>query len=230
MKTLIIIPLVSLLFVLNIHANEFVKVDDFNAIKAARNVQIELVKADTMSVNIKDMNGFEREDLKINTDGKLLNIKTSLDLFSDEKIRIQVTFKELNKVEAIAGAKVLTEDTLRGTHIELKAASGSILSLNIKADSITSIAISGGLISLDGLVKGQYVKVNSGSTFSGFDLISQNAIVETHTKGKAKINVQKYVKATAKTGGFINIKGNPEKEQITASFGGEVVKNENIEK
>jgi hypothetical protein len=230
MKISIIIPIVSLLFILNIQAHEVVQVDEFNAIKAARNVQIELVKSDTMSVNIKDLNGFEREDVEINTEGKLLNIKTSLDLFSDEKVKIQVTFKELNNVEAIAGAKVLTEDTLKGSHIELKAASGSILSLNIKADSITSTAISGGLISVDGLVKGQYVKANSGSTFSGFDLISQNAVVEAHTKGKAKINVQKYVKATAKTGGFINIKGNPEKEYITASFGGEVIKNENIEK
>lgn len=230
MKISIIIPIVSLLFILNIQAHEVVQVDEFNAIKAARNVQIELVNSDTMSVNIKDLNGFEREDLEINTEGKLLNIKTSLDLFSDEKVKIQVTFKELNNVEAIAGAKVLTDDTLKGSHIELKAASGSILSLNIKADSITSTAISGGLISVDGLVKGQYVKANSGSTFSGFDLISQNAVVEAHTKGKAKIYVQKYVKATAKTGGFINIKGNPEKEHITASFGGEVIKNENIEK
>ncbi len=228
MKTLIMIPFVSLLFVLNLQAHEVVNVEDFNAIKVSRNVQIELVKADTVSVNIKDMNGFERENLEINTEDQTLNIKTSLNLFSDEKIRIKVTFKELNKIEAIAGAKILTEDTLKGSHIELKAASSSILSLNVNADSITSIAISGGLISINGFVTGQYVKANSGSTFSGFDLVSQNAVVETHTRGKAKINVQKHVKATAKTGGFINIKGNPEKEHITASFGGEVIKNEDI--
>jgi hypothetical protein len=95
--------------------------------------------------------------------------------------------------------------------------------LRIFADTVSASVTEGSILVLKGETRFLDVKVGTGATLSGYDLIAEEVTALANSAGKAKIAVNKYLKATATSKGFIGYIGDPEKVEKEATLGGEII-------
>jgi hypothetical protein len=205
-----------------------ITVENYSKLKVSRDINAKLVKSDEEYVKITDLRGMKREDVQIEVENNELSVKTPLGLFKDEKIQMVIGYKELNKIEVLAGAEVfLAEDEkLKAGTLDLVANSGARLTLTIIADSLCLQGKTGSLTSLSGLVDNQKIDLNTGADLNAFQLKSEKTFITTATGSIAKVHAVNFLKADAKTRSFINFQGTPDKQRLNTSLGGEIISQE----
>lgn len=215
--------------ILPVEGQEKITPSAFNTIRASRDVRVHLKKGEKNAVTIEQLGDIKRKNLRIQVKNGVLHIKTDLGLGNKEKAKVNIIYQQINAIEAVAGAEILSTDTIAQPLLDCTSNSGSVITIDVNSDSVFAKVSSGGLINMGGKTKNLRVVTNAGSTFNGFDLKSQKVDVKASTGSKAKVYALQSVEAEAKAGGFINIQGKPEEEHIQSKFGGEIIRKESGE-
>ncbi len=151
-------------------------------------------------------------------------IKLNVSLKEKKELIAYVSFKNINKIIAGAGANVKVSGLLNTTDLSLEFSSGSAFEANVKANNITANQNSGSIIKITGDVSNLNVQTNSGAMFNSYELNSDFCTAKTTSGAAIKITINKELNAKATSGGSIKYKGGALIKEINVNSGGSVKK------
>ncbi len=222
MKPLRAISLLILTFaVQNIFAQETMNLEHFDQIYATGIIQVTLQKGEEEKIELK-LDNFHREDVKVRVNDEELRISVTKSLIKDARIEIIVTYKELRRIKANAGAHITSKNPITGDKLNLKATSGSEIEIELELNKLHARLAEGAQMHLSGTTKSLDISSASGAVFYGFNLESDNTFANANTGGRAEVVANKSIEASANTGGRVSYKGNPTEKKLKDYFGGEV--------
>jgi hypothetical protein len=151
------------------------------------------VKNGTLHIYIKNKSGFN-----------LFNWRRSY-----SSVKAYLTVVELNRIKASAGADVKSENTIKGTALNIDASSGSNINIDLVYKDLMLDSSSGAQLDVTG--KAKYLK---GRTSSGGN-IDAAGLESEYCKANE-------ITANASSGGNIRYFGNPKNKDINKSSGGTI--------
>lgn len=136
--------------------------------------------------------------------------------------KVYVSFKMLDKIDASAGADVVSENRLKLENVKIDASSGSDIKLELDARELSVGSSSGSDISLKGHAEMIHADASSGSDIDAGDLQAKNGEASASSGADVKVNVSEKISASASSGGDVYYSGNPKTKDINESSGGDV--------
>jgi autotransporter adhesin len=202
-------------------------VGDFRKLALQGNLQVELsqgAKAQVVLLGSQE----DIDEVTISTSGDKLTLKTKLSdqLFGKESkrrpIRVQITYTALNELTSSRGADIEGKSVLKSDDLEIKAHSGSQLSLEIQATNLKLAVSEGAKATIRGTATVQKTSVNTSAELIADRLVSEIVNIRTTTGANAKVNASKTLEGTAGTGGHIQYRGQPGRRDVNTTLGGTI--------
>ncbi len=211
--------LISLGSILFLTVQAQTSLETFDRVNAFGNVRVILIKGDAPAYNATK----KSEDLNIRINQGTLKISHKHnDRMWNNPLVVEVTYVQLDEVNATAGAQVEHSGPFNSGDIELSADAGANLRMELDASSVLAIVGEGGTMQLDGKCRRLDVKGSTGAVFEGRDLKAESVNARSNTGAEVLVHAVESIDATALMGGYIGYSGNPERVRINESLGGEV--------
>ena len=194
---------------------------NFSELKTFNGVEVRLIPAERNAIEIT---GHSKEKVKYEIVEDRLEIRLSLNnIWSKDNTLIKVYANAVQVIDANQGSIVEVQESLTGDQFVFRAQEGAQIYGRLTAKNVYSKAVSGGQITLQGKAEEQEVDLNTGGLFDGGGLKTNKTVISAGTAGRGEIYATDYCKATARLGGTIVIKGNPEKVDHKTSLGGKIL-------
>lgn len=136
-----------------------------------------------------------------------------------DQVKVVVTYQELRKIRAQAGARIYGKEIIQTDNIYIKAASGGRVELDLQVEALEADATEGGVVELGGFAKIQRLGANTGGQFDGYHLEGERVYAKAGTGGSIRANASESIDAAANTGGTIEYKGDPKEKNTRTVFG-----------
>lgn len=194
---------------------------DFNTIKVFNGLTVELQKSNTSKIEIS---GSKANDVSIKNSNGTLKIRLKFPKgFIAENVKIVLYYSnDISVLDANEGASIISEETIKQQHLEVKAQEGARIQLDIDAKYLEVKSISGGFIGLTGDTDNQTVEATTGGFYNGFDLKSKQASVMSSSGANVEVKASELLDANVRFGGSIYYKGNPEILKTKMTIGGTI--------
>lgn len=198
-------------------------VGDFDGVKVFDKLQVTLISSTENKVIIT---GTRKNEVEVvNKNGELKLRMPFPKLLLGDNIKIQLFFKNIEKIEASEGAIVDSEATFKQNFINLDVISGAQISLDIDVEKVKVRVVSGGILELSGNAINQEVIVSSGGNLDASKLQTSQTTITASLGGIASVNATILVDAKAKGGGSIEIFGKPKQINKETILGGSIIEN-----
>jgi hypothetical protein len=197
----------------------------FTVLQVTDNITVQLNRTGKESVSIRT-EGIDPKQVQTTVENKTLKIGLAGTVYSKQKVLVNLNFKEIREMDIRNNAEVITTSLFKADSLAVTLKLGGSLYLDADLGYLKSNVTGGGLLTAEGYATRQDIFVSSRATVSAFGLESESIRIEAISGGKAKINVDTELNASATTGSYISYKGDPAKKNITASPGSEVVASE----
>ncbi|MDX1942435.1 MAG: head GIN domain-containing protein [Saprospiraceae bacterium] len=202
------------------------KLDYFDEISVAGNIEVLLVKGDAEKA-VMQTYGIPEDEVNISVKSQTLKLSLLNSLFyknKNERVRITVTYKELRSIRANAGAEIKSDEIIEADLLEVHAGSGAQVNLQVKVNKLDGSATEGGILQLKGEAENQKAQANTGGQYRAFDVECKNTYARAGTGGEVEIVARESLDAYASLGGQIEYKGDPDERYHRKFIGGEVRK------
>lgn len=181
----------------------------FDRIILTGNVSALLVEGDQENMEIKN----NRDQLEFEVEGRTLKI-TAKNLIKYNQlptVKVIITYTQLLEIKARAGASVYSQQTIEADNLQLRFSAGANGELTVETSTLNTTVSEGGTLELRGVTEFHQAKAVTGGSLSSYDLDAKDVLIKSNTGGSAKIIALNSLDATAKTGGAISYRGNPQK-------------------
>ncbi len=207
----------------NLVAQKTISVDPFTEIVLTGSMNIELKTGEKEEVLIKT-EGIEIEDIFIKVNGGILKIN-ALKAFKNKNIEVNITIyhKQLYAISAAAGATVRIDETLEGDKLDLDAASGAKISMDVNHKSLKAFSSSGANLILSGKVESGHLSASTGGKIEGKKLEIERAYVVSSTGASITVKAVSELELVANSGGNVTYYGTPVKKSIKKVLAGDVI-------
>jgi hypothetical protein len=224
MKKIILFAFPILLSAFTVSAQEMVtrKLPPFTKLYVGDKITVQLIKAEQESLTLKTQD-IDPSEIETTVEDNTLKINKPGSPLDKKKVMVSLYFRELKEMEIISGAEVSTTSLFKADSLIVNLKSGGTLYLDADLKYLKSYMTTGGLLSAEGYATQQDISVSTYSTISAYDLESETINIKASSNAKAKINVESELNAQASSGAYISYKGNPEKKNITANPGTQIV-------
>ena len=204
-------------------------VGSFHAIDVSTGIEVFLsegsteelaVSASAVEYRDKIITRLENGILRIYFENKL-NINTK---HVQRELKVYVSFKNIDKIEASTGSRVKIMDVLKSPELIIHATEGAEINGKVSSAHLQVKQNTGSRITLEGDAASFEGEGDTGSKFTGAELITNSCHVKVSTGAIISINADKELSAKANTGGVIRYKGSPEMKEINRNTGGVITK------
>lgn len=225
--------LCSLIVVFTATAQKKQNLESFTTLDTFGPFEIELIKAESPSI-VVDYRGVEEEDVLIDVHRDVLRLKLKNKHYIEEwkssshegrrsqYIRVTLYYKELDVLEAEAGARIFSKETLRSRNLAIHASMGAEIELDIYSKNLYSKSSMGALLTLSGKVEKMELRGSMGSVVKATKLESKVAYVKSSMGSEFDIYVTDELEASASFGGTIDFTGGTSVRNTNSSMGGEI--------
>jgi hypothetical protein len=213
----------SLLFISSLaFSQREVTVGNFTKITSFDQIEVFLIKTEGNPKVV--LNGAGSEDVEVVEKNFELKIRMPLlKLLKGDNVTATVYYvTPITQFEANEGSRLASSDEFLGKSLRLIAKEGSEIKLKIITDKVNVRSTNGSIVSLSGRAKNQEVIINTGGTYDGSKLNTNQTTIASNTGGNASINASDLVNATIFAGGIISIHGNPKKTTQKITAGGKI--------
>lgn len=205
------------------------EVANFKSIKVSDGIDMMLSQADAVSVAASASDKKYLALLKTEVkDGILLIYYDKKEIFwndnSKRKLKVYVSYAQLNKLQAGSGAAVTTTNAIKAAQLYMDFSSGASFKGVVDVVELEANQNSGAVIEITGKCVSLKVDVNSGAIFKGFELVTDVCDAKATSGGGVRITVNKELNAKANSGGGIKYKGDTVIKNIDINSGGMVKK------
>lgn len=193
----------------------------FTELKVYDRITVTLIKG---GENRLLLSGENREDVNVFENNGVLTIKMGSDQFiSSKTIAIKLYYTEsLAVIDANENAKIISDGTLKGTKLEIKAQEAGIVSLALDMEYVMVKCNSSSETTIIGTTQVQDVSVNTGGKVYHKELFAKETNVTVLAGGHAEVHGTEKVIAKVKAGGFIVVYGKPKIIEKDDTFGGKI--------
>ncbi len=193
----------------------------FTALSVIGNLRVELYKSDTSRILIEAA-GTLPENVVTEMDGNELTIRLKTNTPKDATIRVLVYYKKLESLTVQSHGLITGPEVITGDNVDFEARSGGKMELKLDLTSLNASVIQGAILVFSGNVEKQTISVNTGATYSGYELEARDTYVKASLGGKAKVVAHRIIDATSNFKGYIGYKGEPVSTYIKTNMGGEI--------
>ncbi|TAE00284.1 MAG: DUF2807 domain-containing protein [Bacteroidetes bacterium] len=137
-------------------------------------------------------------------------------------MNVQISCKNLEAISGSAAADISSGTIIKNTNFKVNASSAAEIEMSLEVDNLNIDASSGADVNLKGNTQKLSVDISSGADLKAYDLKAENVKVDASSGADAKVFVSKEIDANASSGAEISYKGEPTKEKVKSSSGGDV--------
>lgn len=194
---------------------------DFEKISSSAGIDVYITQGNKNEIIVEtDENLVGYIDSEI-SDGEL-SISTSNRMGRATRLKVYVTFIEVNSLRASSGSEIIGQSLIKSEVLSLRASSGAEISVEVLARNLDVKSSSGSEIDLKGRASSFSGKASSGSEISAKKLEVISAIAQASSGADIKIAVKENLDAKASSGGSIRYSGNPQILNANKSSSGTV--------
>lgn len=196
----------------------------FNLLDVGNGIKVELVKGDKETIKII-ARGIETEKVRTEINNRLLKIDLKPGVFKNIEVKVILTYKDIYEITASSSAEVKATDVISGDDIRFKVSSSAYLEAEVDAEFINLEAASSGKMFIKGSSNSQLSKAMSNGEINALELSSDVVNVTANSAGKATVQANKELSASAATAGKVIYKGSAAKKDVKSTTGGSVTQN-----
>lgn len=194
---------------------------DFAGLSVIGGIKAELYKSDRPYVEVY-MKNASADQIITEVKSGVLSLRLKTNTPKEAEILVKVFYSSLDQINAQAQCLITSTETLTGKNMSFDAKSGGEIDLIVELTGITAKVTQGAIMVFEGTVEKQEITVNTGGTYSAYELESRDTYVTASSGGKAKVTANRIIDATANAKGWIGYKGSPVSTYIKTNLGGEI--------
>ncbi len=197
------------------------KLGSFDEIKVFSGLKITLIKADVAEIEIS---GEKSSDLVYkNVNGRLKLSMRFPETFNASDVDVIVYYSEpIHLIDVNEGSVITSKEIFKQDKMELKSQEGAYIKLSIDVTYLTIRSVLGGSIAVNGKVDNQDIEANTGGSYDGYYLESNNTTAVAASGATIKVNIIDVLDATVRFGGNIYYKGRPSQVIKNKVIGGTI--------
>jgi hypothetical protein len=206
----------------NGHVNKVTRpVESFDGVKASAGINVFLFQGNEEKVVVEaDENLLDC--IKTEVKGSTLHCYIDCNIHFSTEMNVYVNYNMLSKIDASSGSDVFGETTIKTESLTIEVSSGADVKVEVDAQKIYCDVNSGSDATIKGKADHFKGSASSGADIKAQDLKVGTCDVSTSSAGDIKITVTESIDADASSGGDITYYGNPTREHIEESSGGDV--------
>ena len=203
-------------------------VSGYSGIDVATGIKLILTQGETEDVAVSAATTEFRDKIVTNVVNGVLKIYYEPKLGAINKkgesknLRVYVSIKTINKLNASTGAQVEIKGTLKASNLKMNVNTGAVVKGMIDVDDLEVSQTTGSEIHFSGSADKLNVNGDTGSMFQGYELKTENCDVRVSTGAGIYISVNKELNVRGNTGGFVKYKGNAGIRDLRTNTGAKV--------
>ena len=217
------ITLLLIMFSATLFAQEPITTNlgDFNTVKVYNGLTVELKKSSSSKIEIS---GPKAEQISVkNSNGTLkIRLRFPEGFTADNAIIVLYYSNDIAVLDANEGASIVSDETIKQQHLEVKTQEGAKIKLEIDTKYLTVKSVSGGIVSLVGVTDSQTIEATTGGIYNAYDLQSKQAIVTSASGANVEVNASELLDAKVRFGGSIYYQGVPDVLKTKVTIGGTI--------
>ena len=203
----------------------------FNGIDAFGPFNIELIKSEKEYVEI-DYNSIDKEDVVTEVLHGVVKMKlknrhyfndwSDNDYKKSEYINVKVFYKDMDIIEAQAGALVASREPLKSKYLSIESSMGAEVRLNILVKELETKTSMGGILELDGQAERLDATASMGGVLKASHLPCKVVYVKASMGADVIVNALDELEVSASFGANVDYVGGPNVRHTNTTIGGEV--------
>ncbi|WP_170878424.1 head GIN domain-containing protein [Daejeonella lutea] len=218
------------LFAQDVLIKENRPVSSFSAIKVGGIAHVYLTRGETekvdVEVNNKDFN--DRLIVEVVNNVLVIRMKQSENgkgqNYGNAKVRINVSYKNLNKIDASGVTHVYGESLIESDKVDIGMSGVSTVKLNVKSNELNIDGSGTSNITLTGSTKRLTAKTSGVSNIKAYDLSAEDVISESSGASNIYVSASKTLSAKASGASNVNYKGDAKVDNNESSIASRVRK------
>jgi hypothetical protein len=223
---LMVFSLTTISCIAHIHGNGKVvkqerSVSGFDKIAVSTGIEV-VLNQDTFEKVVVEADENIQKIIKTEVSGGKLKIYLEEGVNYAKKMKVYVTLKQLNELDASSGSEVKSEGKLNAETLKIHSSSGSDIKIEVSANFVDADSNSGSELTVSGTATSVKADSSSGSELHAGKLIAEKGEASASSGSELELNVTKEIKAHASSGASITVHGNPSIRDTNSSSGGDV--------
>lgn len=216
MKTVITL-FISLLFVsVNVVAQDDdgwvskkYDIEDFSSLRLYGGYKVFLSQGKQTAIEVKAKDYDVLDNLTVENWGDELGLVIEDEFFAYKRIRVYVTFKELNEIAVEGGLNLESDGYLDLDDLNLQIQGGAKIDLQMKADDVKVTGEGGVLIDLNGVANSLMVKLSGAGHLDANELKTKDVDIEIEGVGTGNVYATEKLYTKIEGVGKVSYKGDP---------------------
>ena len=196
-------------------------VGEFTQIQFSGAYQVIMKAGDRPHIEIETDENLQ-EYIEVDQHGKRVILTTTDRIRSRERIKVYVTFTELNNIEIGGLATIESEDPIITDVLELEISGAGSVDLEIEAEELDLRVSGASTLQLSGRVDEMSISMSGAGDLEAYDLVSNYCRIDLSGIGSAEIYVEEELEASISGVGGISYRGNPAKVRDNVSGLGKI--------
>ena len=184
-------------------------IENFSKIYLYGGYKVYLTQGKKPGLIVKTSDEDVLDNLKVENRGDELRLVMKEDFITYKRIRLYITFTELEAILAKGGLKLETDGYLDIGDLDMQIEGGANINLQMKADEVKVTGEGGVLIELDGVASSLMVKLSGAGHLDAKELRTEEVHVEIEGVGTGSVHATEKLFAKIEGVGKITYKGNP---------------------
>jgi len=223
---LVAFSLTAVSCIAHIHGNgKVVKVErsvsGFDKIAVSTGIEV-VLNQDTFEKVVVEADENIQKIIKTEVSGGKLNIYLEEGVNYAKRMKVYVTLKKLEELDASSGSEVKSEGKINIESLRVHSSSGSEVKIEVNGNFVDADSNSGSELAISGNSVSVKADSSSGSELHAGKLIAEKGEASASSGSELELNVTKEIKAHASSGASITVHGNPAIRDTESSSGGDV--------
>lgn len=197
---------------------------DFNKIEVDCGIEVVVEQSNSKSVVVKADENLQQH-ITTKVENGVLKVSSDNSYNSTESPVVTVQMPKIYGLEATAGSKITSKNTIITALIAVKSSSGSEINLSVEADEISAESTSGSTIDLRGKALKLDTSSSSGSNIDAENLMANQVDAQATSGSSTDIYPIVSMKAKASSGASIDYHKTPKTLSKEETSGGSVSEN-----
>lgn len=197
--------------------------ESFDKIEASSGVNVFITQGTTEDVVVEtDDNVMKYVITKVENGTLIIKVKRNTNIMSSIDVKVQM--QNIAGLKASSGATIETQNTIRGTSLDMKSSSGSDIQAVIEYEDVICETSSGSTLTVSGKALQVQTNSSSGSDIDASELIANEYISKASSGSGSRVNPIVKLDAQASSGSTIEYAKMPKTLTKKESSGGSVEK------
>lgn len=197
--------------------------ENFDKIEASSGVNVFITQGTTEDVVVEtDDNVMKYVITKVENGTLIIKVKRNTNIMSSIDVKVQMP--NIAGLKASSGATIETQNTIRGTSLDMKSSSGSDIQAVIEYEDVICETSSGSTLTVSGKALQVQTNSSSGSDIDASELIANEYISKASSGSGSRVNPIVKLDAQASSGSTIEYVKIPKTLTKIESSGGSVEK------